>query len=108
MATGSEREAAPAGPLYVDASALVKLYLPEPESDDLNRALSGRRDLVGSDMAVTEIVSSLARRRRKGEIDVAAVARLHRACWGTSKTGSTAVSNCCRRPIARPRGSCSP
>jgi hypothetical protein len=31
--------------VYLDASALAKLYLPEPESDRLNEFLRGRRDL---------------------------------------------------------------
>ena len=29
-----------AGPLYCDASALVKLYVPEAESEELNRAVA--------------------------------------------------------------------
>jgi uncharacterized protein len=68
-----------AGPLYLDSSALVKLYLPEPESDDLNRLLVGRFDVVVSDLAVTEIVSSLCRRRREGSVTTAVVSGLHRA-----------------------------
>jgi predicted nucleic acid-binding protein len=57
----------------------VKLYLPEPESDDLNRLLVGRLDVVVSDLAVTEIVSSLCRRRREGSVTTAVVSGLHRA-----------------------------
>jgi uncharacterized protein with PIN domain len=54
------------GPVYVDASALVKLYFPDSDSARLNRRLAGRRDFVASDLAVTEVVSSLARRQRDG------------------------------------------
>ena len=80
MATGSSRRpSALRGPVYVDASALVKLYVPERESDALNRTLQGRRDLLVSDLAVTEVVSSLARRRREGVIETEAVVRLYRA-----------------------------
>ena len=81
MTTGSEEPETPelAGPLYVDASALAKLYFHEPESDALNTLLSGRRDLVASDLAVTEVVSSLARRRREGAVAAAVVRRAHRA-----------------------------
>jgi len=75
----SGRPAALRGPVYVDASALVKLYVPERESDELNRMLKGRRDLLVSDLAVTEVASSLARRRREGAIETAAVVRLYRA-----------------------------
>ena len=80
-ATGSEGQGAAGlpGPLYCDASALVKLYVPEAGSDELNQALRKRRDVLISDLAVTEIVSSLARRRREGALTAAIAARLHRA-----------------------------
>lgn len=89
MATASKRRPGPrlAGPLYLDASALVKLYLPEPESNDLNRLLVGRHDVVVSDLAVTEIVSSLCRRRREGSLTTAVVTRLHRALLGHMEAG---------------------
>lgn len=89
MATASRRRTRQRlpGPLYLDASALVKLYLPETESDDLNRLLMGRRDVVVSDLAVTEIVSSLCRRRREGSLTTAVVARLHRALLGHIEAG---------------------
>ena len=67
------------GPLYLDTSALVKLYIPEPESAGLNREILGRRDLLISDLTVTEIVSSLCRRRREGALDTRIVTRLQRA-----------------------------
>lgn len=51
-------------PVYLDTSALVKLYLPEPHSDDLEAAILGRRDLFVSDLALTELCSALARRVR--------------------------------------------
>ncbi len=66
----------------MDASALVKLYVPERESDALNRALKGRRDLLVSDLAVTEVVSSLARRRRERAIPVEIVVRVYRTLLG--------------------------
>lgn len=72
----------PPGPLYCDASALVKLYLPEAESGRLNRMIEGRRDLLVSDLSITEIVSSLSRRRREGALDASAASRLHRTILG--------------------------
>ena len=89
MATASRRRprARLTGPLYLDASALAKLYLPEPESDDLNRLLVGRHDVVVSDLAVTDIVSSLCRRRREGSLTTAVVTRLHRALLGHIEAG---------------------
>jgi len=65
------------GPLYLDASALVKLYLPEPESDVLDAALRGQKNLIVSDLAITEIVSALSRRRREGSMTPLSCARLH-------------------------------
>lgn len=73
--------------MYVDSSALVKLYLPEPESDALNRSIAGRSDLVVSDLAVTEIVSSLSRRTREGELDGTVAGRLHRTLLGHIEDG---------------------
>ncbi len=75
------------GPLYCDASALVKLYVPEADSDGLNRALRGRRDLLVSDLAITEIVSSLARRRREGALTASIAGRLHRAILSHMEKG---------------------
>lgn len=51
------------GPVYLDASALAKLYLPEPDSAALDRALRERRDLTVSDLAVTDLLAALAARR---------------------------------------------
>ena len=74
--------------MYLDASALVKLYLPEAESAELNRAVEGRRDLLVSDLSVTEIVSSVSRRRREGTLDLSVAVRLHRAILGHMESGA--------------------
>jgi uncharacterized protein len=66
------------GPLYLDASALVKLYLPEPGSDALDAAIQGRSDLIVSDLAITEIVSAISRRRREGILPGLSCVRLYR------------------------------
>lgn len=88
MATGSEPDAPElAGPLYFDASALIKLYLPESESDALNRVVEERRDAIVSDLAITEIVSSLCRRRREGAVSAQVVARLRRQILSHLETG---------------------
>ena len=71
------------GPLYCDSTALVKLYLAEPGSDELNRTVEGREDLLVSDLAVTEVVSALSRRLRQGEITREAARRVqHRIIGG--------------------------
>ncbi len=78
MKTASRRtRLAWAGPLYLDASALVKIYLPESGSDELDAALTGREDLMISDLGITEIISALARRRREGNLGIEVVSRLH-------------------------------
>lgn len=69
----------PIGPIYVDASALVKIYLPEAESRRVERILEGRSDLLVSDLAVTEVISAAARRRREGSLSREAIHRLYRA-----------------------------
>jgi len=54
------------GPLYCDTSALLKLYVSEPGSDEFNRMVQGREDLFVSDLTVTEVACALARRLRQG------------------------------------------
>ena len=75
------------GPVYLDASALAKLYLPEPESDELDRVLVGRRDLLVSDLAITEIVSAVARRQREGDLERRAARRLYRGLLDDREAG---------------------
>ena len=75
------------GPLYLDASALIKLYLPEPGSDELDAAIQGRSDLIVSDLAITEIVSGISRRRREGTLAAASCARLHRTILADIEVG---------------------
>jgi predicted nucleic acid-binding protein len=75
------------GPLYLDASALAKLYLPEPGSDELDAAIRGRTDLIVSDLAITEIVSAISRRRREGILPAVSCARLHRKILADVEAG---------------------
>ena len=56
------------GPLYCDTSALLKLYLPEPDSDAFNEVVEDRNDVLVSDLAVTEMISAIARRLRHGSL----------------------------------------
>ena len=68
----------PVGPIYLDTSALAKLYLLESGSDELNRSLEVRRDLQLSDLAISELVSAMAQRKREGDLSIDAAGRLHR------------------------------
>jgi predicted nucleic acid-binding protein len=88
--TASDRKTAHrewTGPLYLDASALAKLYLPEPGSDELDAAIHGRSDLMVSDLAITEIVSAISRRRREGILPAVSCARLHRKILADVEAG---------------------
>jgi predicted nucleic acid-binding protein len=63
--------------VYLDASALVKLFVPEPESDALNAALVGAEDVIISDLALTEIASALGRRIRERRLALTDARRIH-------------------------------
>ena len=65
-------------PVYVDASALVKLFVPEEESDALNQALAGLTDVIVSDLALTEMASALSRRTREQRLSRGDAQRLYR------------------------------
>ena len=65
-------------PIYLDASALVKLFVPERESDRLNQALVGAEQVVLSDLALTEAASAIGRRRREGLLTATQAQRLYR------------------------------
>jgi predicted nucleic acid-binding protein len=72
-------QAALPGPLYCDTSALLKLYLPEPGSAEFNEVVEGRGDVLVSDLAVTELISALARSLRRGSLPRDAARRLQHA-----------------------------
>lgn len=64
-------------PVYLDTSALAKIYVTESESDALEAALLGRRDILVSELAVTELTSALVRRVRAGDLDPAHARRVY-------------------------------
>ena len=65
-------------PIYLDASGFVKLFVQEPESEDLNHALVGANDVIVSDLALTEMASALGRRTREGHLTLTESRRLYR------------------------------
>jgi predicted nucleic acid-binding protein len=75
MAAASKRWAEP---VYLDASALVKLFVPEDESDALNQALVGLADVIVSDLALTEMASAISRRTREQRLTRDQARRLDR------------------------------
>ena len=66
-----------ASPLYLDTSALAKIYVQESNSDALDAALTRRRDLLISELAFTELTSALARRLREGQVDATVGRRIY-------------------------------
>lgn len=64
-------------PVYLDTSALAKLYLPEAGSDEMEDALLGRRDVSVSDLAVTELTSAVARRVREADLTATHARRIY-------------------------------
>jgi uncharacterized protein len=58
---------------------LLKLYWPEPGSTEFNQIVEGRDDVLVSDLAVTEIVSALCRRRRQGVLTGQMIRRVQQA-----------------------------
>jgi uncharacterized protein len=67
---------------------LLKLYLPEPGSDEFNRTVQGRVDLLVSDLALTEVVSALARRLHQGVLTRDAACRVQHAIVGRLDEGA--------------------
>ena len=87
MAGKSESEDRPSDPpnsyagVYVDSGALAKLYLPELESERLDQFLRGRRDLMISELSITEVISAVARRKREGILSTEQANQIRDALW---------------------------
>jgi predicted nucleic acid-binding protein len=71
---------------------LVKLLVPEPESDDLNRALVGLTDVIVSDLALTEMASALGRRTREPRLARKEAQCLYREASVSARTHEIAPS----------------
>jgi hypothetical protein len=74
-------------PVYLDTSALAKLYVQEAGSDKLDSALIGRRDLLISELALTELTSAIARRAREGEIEASIARRIYQQLFRDVRAG---------------------
>lgn len=57
--------------LYLDTSALVKLYIAEPGSERMREAASHGEPVAASVLAYAEIHATFARRRREGLLQAA-------------------------------------
>jgi uncharacterized protein len=74
-------------PVYLDTSALAKIYVQETDSDALDSALIGRRDLLISELTLTELTSAIARRAREGLIEAAAARRIYQQLFRDVRAG---------------------
>src|SRR6266705_1457457 len=114
MAEPSEAEATgPVSPgieaaVYIDASALAKLYVPEAESERLDTFLCGRLGLMISELAITEVLSAVARRKREGELRPELANQIRGALLADADSGSFARLHWTPRCIARRNALCSP
>jgi predicted nucleic acid-binding protein len=61
--------------------------LPEPGSDEFNEVVEGRDDVLVSDLAVTEIVSAVARRLHQRSLTRETARRLQRGILGRLDEG---------------------
>jgi uncharacterized protein len=59
-------------PIYLDSSALVKVFVKEPSSGMFNLALSAAAEVTLGDLTLTELASTLGRLTREGRLTVAA------------------------------------
>lgn len=66
---------------FVDTSALVKLYYPEPDSDQIEKKILGAARVSISELSRVEFASALAKKTRTGEMD----AKTCREIWGAFK-----------------------
>ncbi len=74
--------------IYLDSSALAKLYVPEAESEKLDSFLRSRRGLMISELAITEVLSAVARRRREGVLHVDQACEIRDAVLEDADSGS--------------------
>ena len=88
MVEKSEPENLREAGVYLDSSALAKLYVPEAESDRLDAFLEGRTDLIISDLCITEVISAVARRKREGVLDVKQANSIRSAVLKDAESGA--------------------
>lgn len=74
--------------IYLDSSALAKLYVPEAESDRLDGFLRDRRGLMISELAITEVLCAVARRKREGLLTVDQALDIRDALLADADSGS--------------------
>jgi uncharacterized protein len=74
--------------IYVDSSAFVKLYVPEPESQRVDAFLRGRTGLAISGLVITEVLAAVARRKREGVLRSGVASEIREAVLADAASGS--------------------
>jgi uncharacterized protein len=74
--------------IYIDSSALAKVYMPEAESARLDEFLQRRTDLIISELCITEVISAAARRKREGNLTAKQTGDLRKALIEDAESGS--------------------
>lgn len=74
--------------MYVDSGVLLKLYIPEPESEAAQQTISAAVDVTCSELLLAEFQSALSRKRREGQIDAHAAAQSMAALRGNIEQGA--------------------
>lgn len=74
--------------IYLDSSALAKLYVPEAESETLDSFLRGRRGLMISELAISEVLSAVARRKREGLLNIDQASEIREAILEDADSGA--------------------
>jgi predicted nucleic acid-binding protein len=77
--------------MYVDSGVLLKLYVPEPESDAVQQSIANAVDVTCSELLLAEFQSALARKRREGQIDAHAATQCLTALRRNIGEGSIGV-----------------
>jgi len=77
---------------YVDSSALAKVYAPAPapapECEMLDAFLRGRRCLMISELAITEVLSAVACRKRERELSAKDAVKVRDAVLADAPSGA--------------------
>jgi predicted nucleic acid-binding protein len=77
---------------YLDAGALVRLFVQDQAIPSLSKHLAGRRDLLTSDLAITEFTSAVCRLRREGRLSVDVSTRAYRELGDQIRQGTFQVA----------------
>jgi predicted nucleic acid-binding protein len=77
--------------MYVDTGVMVKLYLPEPDSEAVQQAMTDVADVTCSELLLAEFQSAVSRKRRERQIDAYAAGEVVDALRRTIAAGEIGI-----------------